>query len=141
MAWIKRAAALCLLVSLFLPVSQCTYDPGPESRSREAQVIVSYPYKAYSWPSMERIAVYAAFLWPAVLMIAGAALPIARHGSAVAALELLLCAGSAWMLFVLTALGELRYGAYVASGSVVGYFGATLAQLVDGLRRPRSTGA
>ncbi len=133
--WMKRAAALCLLVSLFLPVSQCTYEPDPEGGIRETRVIVSYPYTAYSWPGMQRVATYAAFLWPTVLMIAGAVSPVARDRSAVAALEVLLCVGSAWMLFLLTALGELRYGAYVAIGSLAVYFSATLAELLNGLRR------
>ena len=65
------------------------------------------------------------------LTIASAVLPAARDKSAFAALELLLCLGSAWMLFVLTALGELRYGGYLAIVSLSAYLSAALASLAE----------
>jgi hypothetical protein len=39
------------------------------------------------------------------------------------------------MLFVLTVVGELKYGGYVAIGSLSAYFGATLIGLVVGVRK------
>lgn len=131
---LKRVAALCLLISLFLPISQCTYAPNLEDQNQNPQVLVKYPYSAYSWPSIERVATYAAFLWPMVFSIAGAVWPRARERLALGVLEFLFCIGSAWMLFVLTALGELKYGGYVAIGSLSAYFGATLIGLVNDIR-------
>src|SRR5258708_40270790 len=85
---IKRAAPLGLFVSFSLPISQCTYESNPESGTKEKQVIVTYPYTAYSWSSMERVGTYVAFLWPMALTIAGVVLPGARDKSALIALEL-----------------------------------------------------
>jgi hypothetical protein len=131
---IRRAAALGLFVSFFLPISQCTFQPD-ESGIEEDQVLVLYPYAAYPWPSLERVATYAAFLWPIGLTVARKALPAALEKIALPALELLLCLGSAWMLFALTALGEVKYGAYLAVASLAAYSSATLAGVVHAFRR------
>lgn len=134
---IKRIAALCLLISFFLPLSQCTWQGA---RDEAPQVVVIYAYSAYSWPSLGRASVYAAFFWPAALSIAVLVWPaLRRRGRTVAALELLFTLGSAWMVFVLAPLGSLRYGGYLAWGAVAVYFCAALADLlVRFLQRRRS---
>jgi hypothetical protein len=96
---------------------------------------VTYPYAAYSWPSIERAGTYAAFVWPLVITAAAAALPALEAKAPLLALEVLFCLGSAWMLFVLTMFGELRYGAYVAFGSLGAYLAALIVELIGVLRR------
>jgi hypothetical protein len=136
---IKRIAALCLLVSFFLPLSQCSLatvaefpQPVRELQSQPGKgVIVTYAYSAYSWKGWQRPAAYAAFLWPVLLSIVLTVWPALRsRGRTIAALELLLCLGSAWMVLGLTMLGEMRYGGYIAWTALLVYFGAALADLL-----------
>ena len=132
---IKRLAAIFLLVAFFLPLSQCTVAERPETKTTELEVIVTYAYSAHKWPSVNALATYAAFLWPLTLSIASLVWPRLNQKWTIGIIELLLCAGSAFILFGLTYFGALRYGAYVAGGSIGLYFITTSVELAARVRK------
>ena len=128
---IKRLAAIFLLVAFFLPLSQCTVEErNPETKATELKVIVNYAYSGNGWPSADTLPTYAAFLWPLALSLASLVWPSLNQKWTIGVLELLLCAGSGFMLFALTYFGTLRYGVYVAGGSIGLYFVTTSVELV-----------
>jgi len=133
---IKRVAALFLLVAFFLPLSQCTVEvPTSETRAIERQVIVTYAYSRDKWPSVDALAIYVTFLWPLLFAVASLISPSVSGKLAIGIVEILLCVGSGFMLFTLTYIGMLKYGAYVAMGSIGVYFIATSVQLVARMRK------
>jgi hypothetical protein len=133
---IKRLAAIVLVVAFFLPLSQCTVEEqNPETRATELKVIVNYAYAHDNWRSLDALATYAAFLWPLTLVIAGLVWPNLNQKLTIGVLELVFCAGSGFVLFALTFIGTLRYGAYLAGVSIGLYFVTTLVELVARARR------
>jgi len=137
---IKRVAAILLLLAFFLPLSQCTDSKtNPETKAIEKEVTVTYAYSGFEWSESigdlaYEAAVCAAFLWPLVLSIASLIRSSLNQKLTIGILELLLCIGSWYMLNVITSFGELRYGAYLAYGSIGLYFITTLVQLVVRIR-------
>ncbi len=142
---IKRWAAVFMLLSLFLPLAQlkqCTTFRLPDGTSVTGEHIVDiYAYnqawteKEYTETPLFLLAVYVAFLWPLILSITSLIWPGLNQKWYINVLELLLCVGSVYMLGGITFFQNLRYGFYVAGGSIVLYFVTTLAELVARVRK------
>ena len=132
----KRLAAIALLAALFLPLSRCTLEEhDPQTKATKQTVSVTYAYSGHSWPSVDALADYAAFLWPLLLAVARMIRPGLNQRWSVQLLELALCLGSAFILFRLTIGGEWLYGAYIAAAAIAAYFTTVLAELAARLRR------
>ncbi|WP_394778489.1 hypothetical protein [Undibacterium sp.] len=159
----KRVAALVLLLSFFLPLSQCSSriadqeiaaQPASQAVQEAAQTAtqaaVSAPaepptdiaaYSAYPWPSAASIVVLLLFAWPAALQLYALLKPdaFAANGYKWALLELPLIAVTLCCILLLSSLGQqLRYGAVVASAAAYCYL---LAVLVPAALRGGPRGA
>jgi hypothetical protein len=134
--WLKRIAALSLAVSFFLPLTQCSQKLGTTS----PPVTVSAS-NAYEWPSILAIALLLLFFWPLVLQlwrIIKKRPAISSKASCVEfGLSVLSLAGTSWLVlsWVLTFGASIRYGAFVAAGSVLVYGVVSLLEAI----RMRST--
>jgi hypothetical protein len=122
----KRIAAIILLVSFFLPLSQCSVTPPPRQEHQEVKNEVIYAYSAYEWPSFGGFAALAAFVWPMWFAFRKSKSPKMLLNS----LELLLCASTVYMLAALTYLGSWLYGAYLAAVAIGVYLLATFHQII-----------
>ncbi|WP_284358211.1 hypothetical protein [Dyella nitratireducens] len=141
MQLLKRVSALLLAVSFFLPLTQCSQKLGDTS----PPVTVSAS-NAYEWPSLLSAVVLLLFFWPLVLQLWSAIKRIritSRKASWIEfGLSILSLAGIAgialpWML---TFGASIRYGAFVASGSVLAYGTASLVEAVQTGTRPLRRG-
>ncbi len=123
--YIKRIAAITLLCAFFLPLSQCTVSTSPGVETQQVSTEVTYVYSAYKWPSLGSFMALIAFFWPlgSFLKSGGSASVMINS------VELLLCAGTGFMLFALINIGSLLVGAYVAIASVTTYALATILQM------------
>jgi hypothetical protein len=131
----KRMAAILLLLAFFLPLSQCTVEQQtPDGKAVEPTTVVTSAYSSHEWPSADALATYGSFLWPLMLAVASLIWPALSKRAAIGVLELLLCAGSAYVLLTLIYFGDIRYGAYVAAGAIGTYFIATSVELAARLR-------
>lgn len=126
----KRIAAITLVISFFLPLSQCSVTPPPEKEHQEVKSEVVYAYSAYEWPSLGSFATLAAFVWPLWFAFKGNKSP----KMLVSGLELLLCTGTGFMLVALTYVGSWLFGAYIAVLAICTYFLATVSQILMQLR-------
>ncbi|GGC60254.1 hypothetical protein [Undibacterium terreum] len=148
---IKRVAALILMLSFFLPLSQCSSKyaeqrPGTESAagtSAQTNNVTTTDISAYSvypWPSVASIAVLLLFAWPAVLQLGLWLKPSAGTRSWML-LELPLIALTLSFIAFLCGWGQgLRYGAFIASGAAVAYGTATFITLTGLMKAPRGSG-
>jgi hypothetical protein len=143
---IKLGTAVVLLCATCLPLSECS-TPGNANRPHTASSITqrlfprndakfTYDYAA------ENIGVSAtgaltllAFLWPLLFSVMGIKLSQWRFAWIVSMLELLLCAGTIWWLYFLTAFSNRwLYGAYVVIVVVSLYGCAVLLRLFHLIR-------
>lgn len=129
---LKRLTAVLMLIAFFLPMSHCAVEPTTtDSNVIEQKVAVTYAYSANEWPSLEAVATYGAFIWPLALIATGLLWRRAENKWVIPLLEILLSAGSAYILLMLTIFREPLYGWYIASISLGVYFIATLTELLD----------
>jgi len=124
---IKRIAALVLAVSFFLPLSQCS-DKREGAPQSHVQVYEITAFTAYKWPSFGSTIAVFLFFWPIALCSLeslGLAGFLAQHKLKVElVLTFLTLAGVVW----LTLWGKsIRYGAFVAVGSILAYAAAAVA--------------
>ena len=121
----KRIAALTLVISFFLPLSQCSVVPPAGQEHQDVKSEVVYAYSAYRWPSFGSFAAVAAFVWPLLFAFRGNT----STKILISGLELLLCAGTGFMLAALTYVGSWLFGAYLAALAICTYFLATVSHI------------
>jgi hypothetical protein len=120
---VKRIAAMVLLVAFFLPLAQCTVMTTKPGKVSEPVVDVTYAYATYDEEFPTPVLAYVGFLWPLAFAIAGLLRPKLLRHRGVALIEMTLCVGSAYVLYMLVTLGgDIRYGAYVAATAIGLYF-------------------
>lgn len=130
-AIVKKIAAVFLLAALFLPLSQCTVTkPIPGTHEVKQETITTYAYPSKEWLSVDAIAVYVAFLWPAIFVMTSFMWPALNKKAIVGVLELLLCFGSGYVLLLFTFGKSLLYGGYIAWVAIGTYCITTCIQVV-----------
>lgn len=129
---IKRIAALVLVASFFLPLSQCSLPaPDAETGTKTApgiSVDIS-GFSAYEWPSVGSTIAAVLFGWAALIQLLSLRRPGLKSNRIVFALEVTLClltiAGISWVVY---SWGQsIRYGALLAYAAVLAYLGAAIA--------------
>ncbi len=126
----KRIAAVLLAISFFLPLAKCSAPVPPAGEVQEKVVEVTYAYSEYEWPSIEAFLAVLAFSWPLVFAI----LWPGKGRIRIRITEVMLCAGSGWLVFGLLWLRDLLIGGVVAVIALAVYAIATLYQLVAAVR-------
>lgn len=127
---IKRISAAMLLIAFFLPLSKCTLHPPPEEVNQKPSVEDTYAYTAYEWPSLNAALAVLAFVWPLFFVFSSAVKPGLNQLLFINIIELFLCLGSGTMITIITYLGELMSGAYMAAISLVLYAVASVITIV-----------
>jgi hypothetical protein len=122
---IRLGAAMGLVCAICLPLSQCSQGgnnaPPPANpallaqffpqTSKNATVEYAIGELGFSWKG---ICTLLAFTWPLLWLRAGRKLMESRFAWIFYFLEVVLCAGTAYMLMVLTFGGDLLWGGYAA---------------------------
>jgi hypothetical protein len=151
---IRRIAAVVLVCSIFLPLSQCArHDEGVNPPSQKAvaharhlfprsDADFEYQYAIKNLDfSLRGALTLVAFFWPLPFLWWDAALRRKRFWWLFVVLELLLCAGTIYWVDVTTMEGRWLYGAYVAE-SAIAIYAATIVWLAIGeIRERRLEGA
>jgi hypothetical protein len=140
---VKRVAALILISSFFLPLSQCslsTTDTETGTKTLPGMVIDMSAFSAYKWPSVESTLVAVLFGWAALIQLLSLRRPglnASRWIFAVeVALSLLTVGGVTWLVY---SWGQtVRYGAFVAYAATIAYLCAAIAGRYAN-RHPSST--
>ncbi|CAN5269315.1 hypothetical protein BH11PSE11_BH11PSE11_28110 [soil metagenome] len=152
---LKKLAALLLMICFVLPLSRCDRNAkialpdhaasGSPKATVKRPAVPDYEEKfAYQNVAKDDLAgsalTLAAFFWPLFLIAFGGVAFGSRAATVINLFEMVLCAGSAYMIYGITLFGELRYGGYLAFVAVGVYSVASLAQILMRFRAPgRST--
>jgi hypothetical protein len=143
---IKRIAAILLMVCFVLPLSRCEKSgkfEATETKNATAASAASQPasdktyedkyaYRNLSTDAaLESALTIATFFWPLVIfiLVRGKTLGF-RMTMTVDVLELLLCAGSAYVVYGLVLFDELRYGGFLAFLALGVYSIAALGEIL-----------
>lgn len=117
--YVKRVAAIALLICLFLPLSQCT----TQTAYGNDYVHLKYVYNVYAWPSVDAALALAIFLWPVILMVIVVFRPRLEKNFYYCFIELILSAGSGYVLAsMLIYSTKILLGGYLALTSFTAYF-------------------
>ena len=129
---IKRGSAILLLISFFLPLTQCTQILSSENSHVSSQAYSAS--SAYDWPSIGSSVALFLFSWPAIGQII-ALRRQAYFSLRVVAIEIVLSlltlCGITWLVLWGS---KIQYGAFIAYGATSAYLGAILWRLVS--KRP-----
>lgn len=145
-ALLKRLAALCLFISLFLPLSQCTVqkESVPEqathqlteqSNASTSVQEVNYAYNADQQNMVVNVLNVFAFIWPLMFTIIVLIHRQLEQALSVQITVIGLCLLSIFCLLRLSLFGELMVGAYLAWCSILTYFAINLCQFLQRVRR------
>lgn len=127
----KRICALLLAISFFLPLAQCSQKMGDAS----PPLAVSAS-NAYEWPSLFSTVLLLLFFWPLALVLWRAVtgrMPSRRASWIECSLSGATLVAICWLVLSwrLSFGASIRYGAFIACGSVVGY---GVVSLIEGIR-------
>jgi hypothetical protein len=129
---VRQGATVLLLVALVLPLARCSGQASGEPADPE-QGPRAYTYY-YAWSDFDPLSpgswlVLAIFAWPAALVLYEV---ISRRPGSIwlRAAQVLLFAGSIYVLHIRTFLYELWYGGYIAYIALSACLLASLAELV-----------
>jgi hypothetical protein len=133
---VRRGATLLLLVALVLPLSRCSGQRSGEPAD-PGQGPSAYTYY-YAWSDFDPLSpgswlILAIFAWPVGLVLYEV---ISRRPASIwlAAVQVLLFAGSLYVLYIRTFLYELWYGGYIAYAALSVCLFASLGELVLAVR-------
>jgi hypothetical protein len=140
---VKRIAALLLVGSFFLPLSQCSLpatDAETGTKTAPGLVIDISAFSAYKWPSVESTLVALLFGWAALIQLLSPGSPGFDASRGIFAVEvtlsLLTIGGVSWLVY---SWGQtIRYGAVVAYAATIAYLFAAIASHYAN-RHPNST--
>ena len=92
---LKRGSAILLLISFFLPLSQCTKIDAHENST---PIYESYSaYSFYEWPSIDSSIALLLFSWPVIGQLIALSRRLLISPRIVAAIELLLLIRLSWV--------------------------------------------
>ena len=135
---LKLTLGILMLAALFTPLSQCSRGgkenalPPPAKTGWQKIFPRSDEYTDYDYgatrigPSLAGVLTLVAFAWPLGLALTGRRVRGKRRAWLFYILELLLCAGSIWMIYAISEGGTRLWGAYFAFALVALYAVAAL---------------
>jgi hypothetical protein len=141
---IRLGAAIVLLCAICLPLSQCAQGLSTETPQAFAHARHFFPRSDNEFQYHYAITeidfglmgalTLVAFCWPLAFAIWSRRARLRRFWWIFYALELLLCAGTAYWVYVLTQSGRWLYGAYIAEIAIAIYAITTLVPIGNRLR-------
>jgi hypothetical protein len=142
---LKRIAALCLFISLFLPLSQCTVQKESVSEQATHQLTeqtsastsvqnIKYAYSADQQNMVVNVINVFAFIWPLLFSVIVLIHRQLEQALSVPITVIGLCLLSIFCLLRLSLFGELLVGAYLAWCSILAYFVISLCQFLQRVR-------
>ncbi|MFZ6800452.1 hypothetical protein [Undibacterium sp. Di24W] len=143
--FLKRLAALGLLIAFFLPLSQCSTpeqniskDPPTQSNQnakvRQSDGIV-FAARMDKDDALLTLTNGVAFFWPVLFTLLAFFRPEVEQSLSIRLSEILLCLGSAFILLRLTSFGTLLPGGYLGWSALGIYFAITLFNFIERIRR------
>ena len=139
-SFIKRIAAIALVVGFFLPLTRCSTFEIDHQTGRLVQGIAAdvSAFNAYEWPSVGSTISLALFGWAALIQLLVLRRSSIESNSGVFAVEVILfmmtVAGISWIVY----WGQgIRYGALICYAAIGAYLGAAIAgrRRVRGVKR------
>jgi hypothetical protein len=143
---IRLGAAIALLCAMFLPLSECSgrtpkQAPAPPAKPLMRQLVSGCDNAAdckvvakeltLSWEGALQLLT---FTWPFIFLPLAAKWAGRRFTWIMHLLELLLCAGTLYMLWGITLFDEARYGTTVVLAAVLTYGISAIIYLVRAIR-------
>jgi hypothetical protein len=119
---IKWFSAILLLICLVLPLSKCTKKADEIHGSNEIQLKDSAVredtiYHAYDFIDIKHpsgILILLGFTWPIVLLSIRKVITRQNASLFFPILEIVACAGSAYIIYSLCTIGQIMFGAYLS---------------------------
>nr|WP_314858457.1 hypothetical protein [uncultured Undibacterium sp.] len=143
--FLKRLAAVGLLVAFFLPLSQCSTPENnisekPPTQSTQAVKVaqgdgIIYATRADKDDTLLTMTNGFAFFWPVLFTLLAFLRPEVEQSLSIRLSEILLCLGSAFILLRLTTFGTLLPGGYLGWSALGIYFAITLFNFIARIRR------
>ena len=141
---IRLGAAIALICTLFLPLSQCSRNENTVPSNTKPPALQLFPQSdkqiSYEYAvgelefSVRGIMTLLAFTWPLLFVFTGGKLQNTRFTPVQHLLELTLCGGTLYWLHCLTRFGHWMYGAYVVLISIILFGGTSLLYLYHAAR-------
>jgi hypothetical protein len=133
---VRQGATVLLLAALVLPLSRCSEQRNGDSADH-GEGSSAYTYY-YAWSDFDPLSpgswlILAIFAWPVALVLFEV---VSRRPASIwlPAVQVLLFAGSLYVLYVRTFLYELWYGGYMAYAALSVCLLASLGELVLAVR-------
>jgi hypothetical protein len=143
--FLKRLAAVGLLIAFFLPLSQCStpeqnISEKPSTQSAQAAKVaqsngITYAARTDKDDILLTLINGFAFFWPVLFTLLAFLRPEVEQSLSIRLSEILLCLGSAFILLRLTSFGTLLAGGYLAWCALGVYFAITLFNFIARIRR------
>ena len=136
-----------MIAALFVPLSECSRDGKPPTTPVPSRTLLQkifpqsdaqtdYDYGAARLGlSINGIATLIAFGWPLVLALINQSIAGKRRAWILHMLELLLCAGTIYWIYLATLVGKRLWGTYLVFALMVAYAIAASVDLASGWRR------
>jgi hypothetical protein len=144
---IRLIGAIVLVCAIFLPLSECSRRDDKNLTSPRhtfAQQLFpqsnsdfeySYAIGAMRFATWQGgVFSFVALLWPLLAFLFDKRIAGKRFGWSIYVLELALCYGTIYWLWIFTVLGHWLYGAYVVIAATGGFACATLVLLILSIR-------
>lgn len=136
-----------MIAALFVPLSECSRGEKPPTTPVPSRTVLQkifpqsdaqtdYDYgAALLGLSINGIATLIAFGWPLVLALISQSIAGKRRAWILHMLELLLCAGTIYWIYLGTLVGKRLWGTYLVFALMVAYAIAASVDLASGWRR------
>lgn len=148
--WLKRAGAVLLLISFFLPLSRCDraeadryFGTTDETQTVGERHEYDYFYAwevfdpenadTYNWAA--KILVALAFSWPVIFLFVRWKITNRKVNAGIMFLEPLVAAAGAYIVFIINIFNELYIGYYVATTAMFLYFAGASTEIVQWFRK------
>jgi hypothetical protein len=131
---IRYLACGLLLLSLALPISQCQNKytgleklfPAPVT---DTPPTIYYPIDFIDFKDIGGVLMLFVFIWPVLTVLVRRRSLKPRTEMVLSVLELLMCAGSGWVIFTLGSLGRMLIGGYVGLAGVCLYLCTSVVEI------------
>ena len=131
---IRWSSAILLLVCFVLPLTQCTQKSDVDVSNgkiqlKDAPVERTTIYHAYDYIEKEEpltLLIFLSFAWPVILLLIRKFIKKQNASLLFVILEILFCAGSVFIFYNLSHMGEALFGIYLTFFALIIYFCTTV---------------
>ncbi len=124
---IKKIIPFVLLISIFLPMSQCTRHPHFFNKLKTPQITVNYVTSGSNYGEIALNILSLA--WPFLLLLFFLRVKNLDKKIFIKIIELVLCSITGFLMFLITLFDQILYGGVIVIVSILIYFFITLYEL------------